>query len=94
MSKKLNTLFFIIGATLFNIMVTVFFSILLLVFYSTVLYPALPESGGVWVMPVIFVLSIIASFFVYRLAIKIVMKKVDMEKYFDPIFAKRRPGKN
>ena len=93
MNKKTNTLFFVIGATLFNILVTIFFSILLLIFYSSVIYPAFPESGSVWVMPIIFVLSIIGSFFVYRLAIKILMKKVDMEKYFDPIFGKRRTGK-
>lgn len=95
MNKKINTLFFIIGATVFNIIVTVVFFLLLLVFYSAVLYPALPETSGVWVMPVIFVLSIVGSFFVYRLVIKILMKKVNMEKYFDPIIGKwRTPRKS
>ena len=94
MNKKVNTIFFIIGATLFNVIVTILFFFLLLIFYSTVLYPALPETAGVWVMPVIFVISIVGSFFIYRLAVKILMKKVTMEKYFDPIFGKRQsPGK-
>ena len=91
MSKKTNTLFFVIGATIFNIIITVLFFILFLVFYSAVLYPLLPDSSRVWIMPAIFVLSIVASFLIYRLAIKILMKKVNMEKYFDPIFVKRRP---
>jgi len=90
MNKKTNTLFFIIGATIFNIIITVLFFILLLVLYGAVLHPLLPQSSGVWIMPAIFVLSIVGSFFVYRLAVKILMKKVDMEKYFDPIFVKRR----
>ena len=67
--------------------------LLLIVFFSAVLYPLLPQSSGVWVIPVIFVLSIVGSFLIYRLAIKILMKKVDMEKYFDPIFGKRRPAR-
>jgi len=93
MSKKTNTLLFILGATVFNIIITILFMLLLIVFFSAVLYPLLPQSSGVWVIPVIFVLSIVGSFLIYRLAIKILMKKVDMEKYFDPIFGKRRPAR-
>ena len=91
MNKKTNSLLFIIGGTIFNIIITILFFLLFLVFYSAVLYPLLPESIGAWILPVIFVLSIVASFLVYRLAIKILMKKVNMEKYFDPIFGARRP---
>ena len=90
MSKKTNTLLFILGGTVFNIFVTVFCFIIFLVLYSKFLYPHLPESVGAWVMPIIFVVSIVVSFLVYRLAVKILMKKVDMEKYFDPIFSRHK----
>ena len=91
MSKKTNTLLFILGGTVFNILITVIFFILFLVIYVKFFYSVLPESAAAWVMPVIFVAAIVVSFVVYRLGIKIIMKKVDMEKYFDPIFGRRRP---
>ena len=61
-----------------------------MVFYSAVLYPALPESSSSWAIPVIFILSIAGSFLVYRGIIKILEKKVNMEKYFDPIFGRKK----
>jgi uncharacterized membrane protein YhdT len=95
MNKKTNTVLFLIGGTLFNVIVTVLFSLLFLVAYRIFLYPVLPESSGVWIMPVIFIFSCAASFIVYRLMIKIMTKKFNMEKYLDPIFGGRRPpGKN
>ena len=91
MSKKTNTLLFILGGTVFNIIITILFFIIFLAIYSAVLLPVLPESSAAWALPVVFVASIAVSFFVYRLAVKLVMKKVDMEKHFDPIFGRRRP---
>ena len=90
MNKKTNTLLFILGGTVFNILVTIICFIVLLAIYSR-LHSQLPESSAAWILPVIFIGSIVASFFVYRLVIKIIMKKIDMEKYFDPIFGRRRP---
>ena len=91
MSKKTNTLLFILGGTIFNILVTLITFVILLFIYSKFIYFALPEESVAWMMPIMFVLSIVASFLIYRVVIKIVMKKVDMEKYFDPIFGPRRP---
>ena len=93
MSKKTNTLLFILGGTVFNILITIICFIVFLLIYSRFLYSVLPESSAAWFMPVIFVISIVASFLIYRFVIKIVMKKVNMEKYFDPIFGPRRPRK-
>jgi len=93
MSKKTNTLLFILGGTVLNIIITVLSFLIFLAIYSRFLYPVLPESAAAWVLPVVFVAAIAVSFFVYRLAIKIVMKKVDMEKHFDPIFGRRPPKK-
>jgi predicted membrane protein len=89
MSKKTNTLLFIIGGTIFNIFITIVCFLLLLLIYSNFLYGHVSESVAAWVLPIFFAGAIAASFFIYRFAIKMLMKKIDMEKYFDPIFARR-----
>ena len=94
MSKKTNTLLFILLGTLFNVIITVTFFLLFLIIYSKFLYGRLNESAAAWVLPVFFVGAIVVSFLIYRLAIKILVKKVDMEKYFDPIFGRKPPRKS
>jgi hypothetical protein len=91
MSKKTNTLLFILGATVFNILVTAACFIVLLLLYARFLAPLLPEEGQAWGFPAIFIAAIALSFLVYRLALKQLIKKLDVEKYFDPIFGGRRP---
>ena len=90
MSKKTNTLLFILGGTIFNVLITVISFLVFLLIYSKVLYGRINESSAAWVLPVLFIAAIVVSFLVYRLAIKIIMKKVNMEKHFDPIFKQRR----
>jgi len=90
MSKKTNTLWFILGATAFNILTTLIFFVLLLVIYARTILPMLPEETGAWGFPVIFIGAIVLSFFLYKIILKQVMKKYDFEKYFDPIFGPRR----
>ena len=94
MSKKTNTLLFILGGTVFNVLVTLISFFVLLVIYGRFLVPYLPEDAGGWVLIVIFVLSIAISFVVYRQVIKVITKKIDMDKYFDPIFGRRPPPRN
>jgi hypothetical protein len=94
MSKKSNTLFFILGATVFNILSTIVFLLILLVLYARLLAPLLPQEGAGWGFPVIFIASFALSFVLYRIILKQVMKKVEMEKYFDPIFGRRPPRRN
>jgi len=91
MSKRRNTILFIIGGTVFNIVVTILCFALFLLLYSRFLFPHLPEGSTVWMLPVNFLVSITASFLVYRQAIKLLAKKVDMEKHFAPIFTRSRP---
>ena len=90
MNKKTNTILFILGGTVFNILITLISFILLLVIYSR-FFPQLPEESAAWILPLIFVLSVAISFVVYRMVVKYITKKIDMEKYFDPIFGRRRP---
>jgi pilus assembly protein TadC len=90
MSKKTNTLWFILGATVFNILTTIICFILLLLVYARLLLPKLPESAAAWGLPIIFIGAIVLSFIFYRFILKQIMKKVDMEKHFDPIFGRRK----
>ena len=92
MNKKTNTLLFILGGTIFNILIIFLSFILLIVLYFLLIRPRLPSDSTAESLIVagIIVAAIIISFLVYRLAIKIIMKKVDMDKYFDPIFKPRR----
>ncbi|MDR2304064.1 MAG: leader peptide processing enzyme [Treponema sp.] len=90
MNKKANTLLFILGATVVNIVVTIISFILLFVLYAKYLVPHMPESAAAWGFPVIFIISIALSFLLYRAILKMLLKKVDPEKYFDPLFGRRR----
>ena len=90
MNKKLNTILFILGATAFNILVTVLFFLLLLVGYAKFLLHLLPEGAQTWSFPLIFIAALAIAFLVYRYAIRFLMNKVDMEKYFDPLFVSRK----
>jgi hypothetical protein len=85
MNKKANTFLFILGGTVFNIITTIFFFLLFLVIFSRFILPFIPAESAAWILPINFVAAIVASFFVYRLAIKIITKKVDLEKYFIPL---------
>jgi predicted permease len=63
----------------------------LFVLFFRLIAPTLPEDVVSWSLPVIFIGSIALSFVLYRVIIKRLMKKVDVEKHFDPLFGRRRP---
>ena len=90
MNKKTNTLLFILLGTIFNVIITVSSFLLFLVVYTKFLHPKSSDNVVAWILPVIFLASIIVSFLVYRLIIKIIIKRVNMNKYFDPIFGAHR----
>jgi hypothetical protein len=89
MNKKVNTLLFILGATAANILITILVFILLFAVCVRLLPPDI-FSG---VLPFAFIGALAASFFIYNKVLKIVTKKIDMDKYFAPIFkSNRRKG--
>ncbi len=95
MNKKVNTVLFILGATIFNVLVVIICFILLMFIYARFLFNLIPEEVSSWSFTFIFIISIVASFVAYRFLMKYLLKKVDVEKYFDPIFGKRnikKPG--
>ena len=85
MNKKANTIFFILGATLFNVIVAIVSFILLLLLYSRFF----TGQGQEWVLLFIFIASLAISFIAYRYALKYLMNKIDVDKYFDPLFVRR-----
>jgi hypothetical protein len=89
MNKKINTVLFILGATVFNIMITVLSFFLLLILYANLLTRILPQEAQAWSFPLIFIASLVISFFVYKLVLGFLIKKIDVEKYFDPIIKSR-----
>ena len=93
MNKKVNTLLFILGATVFNIMITILSFLLLLFLYAKFVMKSLPEAAQAWSFPLMFIAAIAISFFVYKFALGFLMKKINVEKYFDPIIKSRYRSK-
>jgi branched-subunit amino acid ABC-type transport system permease component len=94
MNKKTNTWLFMLGATVFNILVTIVTLLLLMAIYARFIIPILPEEVAQWGFLIIFIAAIALSFVLYRVILKYLMKRFDVEKYFDPIFGRRRPPAN
>ena len=90
MNKKLNTIFLILGATIFNVLVVLACFFLLFLIYVKFFANLLPEQSGSWIFTFIFLVSVAVSFFVYRFLLKYLLKKIDVDKYFDPLFVKRK----
>jgi hypothetical protein len=90
LNKKTNTFLFILAATVFNIVVTVGCFLVLLLLFVNFFASALPETAAAWALPVIFLGSIALSFVFYRIALKALMKRIDVDKYFSPLFRPRR----
>lgn len=90
MNKKVNTLLFMLAATLMNIILMI---VLLLSLIAVVgmLVPE-PSSGTGQILLVgVFLLSLGGSFGIYTLIMKAFTKRVDMDKYFHPIFKSKHP---
>jgi hypothetical protein len=90
-NKKTNTVIFILVATGFNIFITVASFLVLLVVYGRLVAPRLPAQTAAWGLPLIFVGAIALAFVVYRKVLKTVMRHIDVEKTFDPLFKPHRP---
>jgi len=89
MNKKVNTILFILGATVFNVFIAAASMILLFLLYAKFLMEHIPENGRAWGVFIIFIASLVISFVVYRVTLKFLLTKIDVEKYFDPLFVRR-----
>jgi hypothetical protein len=89
MNKKTNTILFILGATVFNLitMAILFFVpllILLMLFREN-----LGSYFGILTI-FLFIGALVGSFVIYGFVMKRISAKVDMDKYFEPIFRKKK----
>ena len=89
MNKKVNTLLFVLGATVFNVIIAVISFISFFTLYAKFIMPIVSENSYSWSFTLIFLASLAVSFLVYRLTLKFLLKKVEIEKYFDPIFVSK-----
>jgi hypothetical protein len=89
MNKRINTLLFILGATVFNVIIAVLSFIGLTVLYIKLIMPLAPEGNHSWGFAIVFLVSLAISFVVYRYLIKYLLKKIDTDKYFGPLFTRR-----
>jgi hypothetical protein len=90
MNKKVNTVLFLLGATVFNLLIMFLLIVLFLVLISAVFRDSLNPNVLSILMIVVFVGSIAASFFVYGRVVKWLSRKIDMEKYFLPLFRRKK----
>ena len=89
MNKKVNTVLFVLGATVFNLLIMLILIVLFLVLISVVFRESLNPNVFSILMIVVFVGSIAASFFIYSRVVKLLYKKIDMDKYFMPLRRKK-----
>ncbi len=88
MNKKVNTAIFLLVATTVNIliMLVIFIALMVLVTYVSGENAQLAQTLYI----VSFFAAIVATFFLYNVLIKVFQKKVDMDKYFHPIFRRKQ----
>ncbi len=89
MNKKLNTALFVLGATVMN-MLLIFIIMIALIALTVVIFPDPSPGSAQVVFLMVFVLSIGLSFLIYNKLVKFFSKKIDMDKYFHPIFKSRK----
>ena len=86
MSKGFNTFLFMLGATIFNL---ILLAILMLAGMLVIVRLNLPPV----LLAVWFLLALVGSFLIYNQVVKLIARKIDMEKYFLPLFKRRPPKK-
>jgi hypothetical protein len=89
-NSKTNTVLFVLIATLTNIALTLISFLLFYLLYAVLLSPRLPADSVIWCLALIFIIALIVSFIVYQALLKLFMKKVDIQKYFAPVFNTRK----
>ena len=89
MNKKVNTVLFILGATLVNVL-----TIFVLYFAGIYIFALVYNDGMANYVEVvntfIFIASVVGSFLIYRLILKVISNKINMEKYFEPIISRKK----
>ena len=87
MTKKGNTIIFIIAATAFNIFLTVLLFIAMFFLFFVFIKPLISDNFIVFVLPVVFIVSVFLSFAIYRALLRRIFRNVDINKYFNTDFS-------
>jgi ABC-type multidrug transport system fused ATPase/permease subunit len=90
MNKKTNTFLFILGATVFNLLTVFLLLTLGIILTSLILQGRDPGGVGSLLLFLVFLLAVGGSFFIYHRVVKFISKKIDIERYFDPLIKPRR----
>ena len=90
MNKKLNTVLFLIGATLSNIIIILILWLIPLYLYMTFIAQFANEKLTGLIVVVLFIAAILGTYLLYNAIMAKILKKVDMEKYFELNFKKKK----
>lgn len=90
MNKKLNTALFMIVATALNLVIMLVLLFGPLIPYIRFVAPHVDQIVTTVAVIVIFIVAIVGTYLLYNLIMKKFMQKVDMDKYFDPIFRRKQ----
>lgn len=90
MNKKTNTILFILGATVGNIVLMLAIFLGLFVLYGRFIAPNVDTTVNQIIVFVIFIGSVALTYFIYHRIIKLLSKKFDLDKHFDPIFRSKK----
>jgi len=90
MNKKLNTAFFIVGASILNVILMVILMTVGLALISLIIPENISSTIASALFILVFLLSVAGSFFAYHKGIKLLANRVNMDKYFHPIFSSRK----
>jgi hypothetical protein len=90
MNKRVNTVLFVIGASVVNVIIMLVLFLALFVIFARFVAPSLSPGANQLIMVLIFVISIGVTYFIYHRLVRWISIKVDMDKYFDPIFGRKK----
>lgn len=90
MNKRLTTVLFLLGATVLNVILVVAVFLILLFIPPLILGNELLQTQLQSIIPVIFVLSLVGAFLIYRFILKQVQKRIDLSKYIEPFFRRKK----
>lgn len=89
MHKKINTILFLIGATIANLIILFILFLVPFLLYMKFVASSVPNNLTALLVVVIFIGAILATYAIYNTIMAKIIEKVDMNKYFDPIFHKK-----
>jgi len=91
LNKRLNTIFFLIGATILNLLMLVILALIIGALLGSIYQKFGISSKAMSLLAVVLILigTVFGSFFLYSRLIKWTIRKWNLDNYIEPIFHKR-----